>query len=205
MKRMPVVALVLLAGQGGAVAAQPVPSRYDGVVRTEWLPDGRQMKLLDDFTYIDARGRKWKAPKGSKIDGASIPQVFWSTGGPYEGLYRDASVVHDYFCDENPKTAAWQSVHRMFYEAMLTRGVDRKRALVMYGAVRRFGPRWADPTLFKPVMVCESIDGKRDCRIVGPPPERARPEPTIRDRQMLEDLVDSGAVSSPDDIDALPE
>ena len=52
------------------------------------------MTLLDDFGYVDPGKITWKAPKGHKIDGASIPPVFWSfIGGPFEGKYRNASVV----------------------------------------------------------------------------------------------------------------
>jgi uncharacterized protein DUF1353 len=57
--------------------------RFVGTVKTEWHEDGRTMHLLDNFGYVDGAGNVWTAPKGHKIDGASIPQVFWSfIGGP---------------------------------------------------------------------------------------------------------------------------
>ena len=102
---------------------------------TEWLPDGRDMRLREDFAFVDASGRVWKAPKGSVVNGASIPQALWWSGGPFEGRYRSASVVHDVFCAEAPKTATWQAVHRMFYDAMIVSGEEKARALVMYRAV----------------------------------------------------------------------
>ena len=44
--------------------------------------------------------KTWTAPKGAKVDGASIPQLFWTPiGGPFEGKYRYASVIHDTECD----------------------------------------------------------------------------------------------------------
>ena len=58
------------------------------------------MRLLRDFQYIDPSGTTWTAPANSTIDGASIPQIFWSIiGGPFEGEYRDASIVHDTECE----------------------------------------------------------------------------------------------------------
>ena len=69
---------------------------FSGQVIAGWLDNGREMKLTQDFSYIDPQKKKWGAPKDSIVDGASIPQSFWSfIGGPLEGQYRNASVVHD--------------------------------------------------------------------------------------------------------------
>jgi outer membrane protein OmpA-like peptidoglycan-associated protein len=119
------------AGQFGNCAAP---------VKTEWLEDGRKMRLLEDFQYLDNASKAWLAPKGWVVDGASIPQVLWAFGGPLEGLYRKASVVHDVACDKEQET--WQAVHRMFFEAMQCSGVAMTRAQVMYAAVYHCGPRW---------------------------------------------------------------
>lgn len=119
---------------------EPLPLEVVWSTRTE-DPNGRKMKIKTDFSFVDAAGTRWLAPAGSVVDGASIPQVFWSVvGGPYEGLYRDASVVHDVACVQ--RNRRWQAVHRMFYEAMLASGVDPIKAKIMYGAVYYFGPRW---------------------------------------------------------------
>ena len=71
------------------------------------------------------------------------------SAGPFEGKYRDASVVHDVACEE--KNQSWQSVHRMFYEASRLSGVRWLDAKVMYFAVYHFGPRWTPepPRLLK--------------------------------------------------------
>jgi Protein of unknown function (DUF1353) len=124
--------------------AQPagVGGRYIGKVQAEFNADGRTMKLLRAFKYIDPAGIEWSAPAGAVIDGASIPQVAWSLiGGPFEGRYREASVIHDVACVE--KTRPWNAVHEVFYFAMLTSGVDPLKAKVMYAAVHHFGPRWS--------------------------------------------------------------
>jgi hypothetical protein len=115
--------------------------RFVGDVITQWLDTDRQMKLLEDFLYVDASGRQWKAPKGFIIDGASIPRLFWPiVGSPFDPRFRKASVVHDVACVE--KTVHWQDVHRMFYYACLCDGLNTIKAKVMYAAVFRFGPRW---------------------------------------------------------------
>ena len=120
-------------------------ARFEGTLCTEWLvhagPD-RRMKLLQDFSFSDPRGRCWRAPAGSIIDGASIPRILWAVAGsPYTGSCRRASVLHDVACFE--KTRPSREVHRMFYEAMVCDGVDRNLALEFYAAVRLFGPDWS--------------------------------------------------------------
>jgi hypothetical protein len=126
------------------------PRTYVGRVVTEWLENGRTMRLLEEFGFHDSRGFRWQAPKGAVIDGASIPRIAWTAiGGPFEGLYRDASVIHDVACDE--KVEPWQLVHEVFYEAMLVSKVPELKAKLMYGAVYHFGPRWPlkDPVGWK--------------------------------------------------------
>lgn len=108
---------------------------------TEWLEDGRNMRLKRPFGYVQENGRSWPVPSEVVVNGASIPRVFWSLiGGPFEGLYRQASIVHDYYCDI--QTRSWQDTHRVFHEAMLCSGVAAAKAKVMYYAVYRFGIRW---------------------------------------------------------------
>lgn len=115
---------------------------FVGTPQLEWDTDGRIMILLKDFTYIDPSGQKWLAPAGSKIDGASIPRFFWSLiGGPFEGKYRNASIVHDTEC-QSPHKHAWRAVHRMFYLASRAGGVGSIKGKVMFAAVYHFGPRW---------------------------------------------------------------
>lgn len=114
---------------------------YIGRIITEWLDDGRQMRILEPFAYIAQSGTRWDVPEGSIVDGASIPRFAWTMiGGPFEGSYREASVIHDVACVE--KTRPWQDVHAVFYEAMRASGVGPIKAKVMYAAVYHFGPRW---------------------------------------------------------------
>ena len=104
-------------------------------------PDGRQFALEHDFRYLDSKGVPWLAPTDLLTDGATIPPIFWSViGGPWDGLYREAAVVHDAYCCA--QTCPWDQVHRMFYEAMRCSGVGWVQAGTMFFAVWLGGPRW---------------------------------------------------------------
>jgi hypothetical protein len=110
---------------------------------TRWNGDGERMILLENFTYIDPRFNQWTATRGSILDGASIPRAFWTlVGSPYRGLYRYASIVHDYYC--NVRSKSWEAVHFMFYQACMAGGCGHTHAKILYYAVRHFGPRWGD-------------------------------------------------------------
>jgi hypothetical protein len=114
---------------------------FIGTVKAEWLDDGRKMKLLEDFLYVDQFQNQWSAPKDWVVDGASIPEFAWPIiGGPFEGKYRKASVIHDVECDR--KLRPWETVHEVFYYAMRAADVSNIKAKVMYAAVYFFGPRW---------------------------------------------------------------
>lgn len=131
---------------------------FVGHVRVEWCDDGRNMRLLDNFAYKDPSNVTWDAPKDAVIDGASIPHAFWSlVGGPFEGRYRNASVVHDIACEK--RNRPWKQVHRMFYNACRRGKVSKKKALVMYGAVYHGGPRWdSGSTAQKPKECLKGAD-----------------------------------------------
>lgn len=117
--------------------------RYTGRLALEPLPDGRRMRVLEDFGFMEADGLHWSVPPRSIVDGASIPRPLWPLiGGPFEGKHRTASVVHDYYCAV--RSADWKSVHRVFYRGMLVSGVSVHQAKVMYAAVYFAGPRWDD-------------------------------------------------------------
>jgi hypothetical protein len=131
--------VLLLFGACTAIAEKM--GRFNGELVLKPLPDGRTMELVQPFGYIDSKGVAWPVPARARVDGASIPSVFWSiVGAPYTGKYREASVIHDYYCAT--RSRHWKAVHRVFLDGMLARGVDRIQAELMYLAVYRFGPRW---------------------------------------------------------------
>lgn len=109
--------------------------------QTEWVtnPNGedRDMVLLRDFWYVDPDGTKWKAPKDSRINGASIPRPLWSTvGSPYTDDYRNASIVHDVACDKVTAPAERKAADKMFYYACLAGGCSPRQARLLYLGVR---------------------------------------------------------------------
>jgi len=124
-----------------------MPARYEGQPQVQLLSDGRNIKLLADFIFYDPEETRWAVPAEAVVDGASIPKLFWSIiGGPFDGIYRDASIIHDWYCDKRTRT--WQATHLVFYEAMRVSGVSDIKAKVMYFAVRWKGPRWDKRVIF---------------------------------------------------------
>ncbi|WP_193177666.1 DUF1353 domain-containing protein [Oricola nitratireducens] len=122
---------------------------FIGDVDVRWLsnpgPD-RVMELTAPFAYVDPSGKHWNVPSGAKIDGASIPQIFWTAfGPPFVGDYRRASVVHDHYCVTRTETD--KETHRMFRDACRTGGVPAIKASAMYAAINLGGPHWAGPTM----------------------------------------------------------
>ncbi len=109
--------------------------------------DGRRVELfqlLAPFGYKDAKGVDWDVPAGFLSDGASIPVELWAVlGGPFSGPYRDAAVVHDYFCWA--KNRKWEDVHEVFAEAAAKRGTSESLTKVLYAGVLFGGPRWPAP------------------------------------------------------------
>src|SRR5438270_2673929 len=114
---------------------------YDGNPVTKWNPDGRTMTLLTELRYTDPQGVVWTAPIGSVVDGASIPRYLWSImDGPFEGKYRNGSVLHDVAYGEHNRP--WQDCDRMFYYAMRCSGVSVAEAKTIFYALYRFGHHW---------------------------------------------------------------
>jgi Protein of unknown function (DUF1353) len=123
------------AGRWGYFSGDPI---------TRWNSDGRTMTLLTELRYTDPQGYVWVAPAGSMVDGASIPRYLWSImGGPFEGRYRNASVLHDVAYGQHNRPS-WDC-DRMFYNAMRCSGVNAVQAKTMYYSLYRFGHHWKFP------------------------------------------------------------
>ena len=154
----------------------PSWGHFDGHVVARWHDDGRDMTLVEPFAYVDAAAVRWDAPAGAVVNGASIPRPFWSViGGPFEGRFRNASVVHDVACVD--RSRPWRQVHRMFYEACRCGRVNVVKAKTMYYAVYHFGPRWR-------------LDG-RTLRDETPPPPSAREAAAIEAWFQTHDVSDT--------------
>lgn len=135
------------AWTSGAIRPQHRWGYYSGNVEARWENDGRSMTLLSELRYVDPDGVVWTAPAGSAVDGASIPRSLWSLmGGPFEGRYRNGSVLHDVAYDRH--TRSWAQCDRMFYNAMRCSGVGAVEAKTMYFALYKFGRHWKRPGAF---------------------------------------------------------
>jgi len=168
-KSLVLVSVVLLTACGSGRnpssttgAAQSNPwGYYSGEPETRWNADGRTMTLLSELRYTDPHGLIWVAPAGSIVDGVSIPRSLWSVmGGPFEGKYRNASVLHDVAYEQ--RNRPWQDCDRMFYNAMRCSGVGAVEAKTMFYALYRFGHHWkfsikrAKPVKFGGKMVARA-------------------------------------------------
>ena len=127
-----------------------------------FLPEAKPrplFKLDTDFRFKDPNGLMWSAPAGAEVDGASIPQFFWSiVGGPFEGPYISASVIHDHYCKTKERTA--HDTHRNFYYGMRAANVEDWRAKLMHWAVDTFGPSWKLQRKVVMQQQCSSAPGQ---------------------------------------------
>jgi hypothetical protein len=136
--------LIPSAGTGGVSGG---PLTFKGNVRAELLAPSRpadtfrDIKLLEPFGFVDSKSVHWDVPAGYVSNGASIPPTLWPVvGGPLDGPYRDAAVIHDYYCEA--RTRSDDDTHRMFYEAAIARGTSENIASTMYMGIIFGGPRW---------------------------------------------------------------
>ena len=100
--------------------------------------DDERVELIRDFEYqSDVLGATVKVPAGFTCDLASVPRWLPHAYATFGGRARKAAVVHDwlYRVHAVPKVDA----DLVFREAMLTSGIPRAAAEVMYRAVVLFG------------------------------------------------------------------
>ena len=115
--------------------------RFVGVLSLHPSDDRKFMVLDSDFSFIDSTDLMWTARKGDEVNGANIPKIFKPIiGTSYQNPYLPAAVIHDVYCKS--RVRSWKDTARMFYEAMVTNGVNFIKAWVMYSAVYVGGPHW---------------------------------------------------------------
>lgn len=109
--------------------------RFDGTVRVEARPNGRDWELLAPLTYISGP-LTVVVPKGFVTDFASTPRVLWPLVPP-TGRYTRAAVVHDYLYRSGVTSRVLADA--VFLEAMGVLEAKRWRRWLMYLSVRAFG------------------------------------------------------------------
>ena len=104
---------------------------------------GKTKILADDLFFVDPDKFVWKAGKDDVTDGASIPSLFQPIiGGSFESDFLPAAVIHDHYTNRAHRVRTWRDTARVFYQAMLVKGVNVIKAKTMYFAVYTFGPHW---------------------------------------------------------------
>jgi hypothetical protein len=125
------------------MAAAGVES-YSGRVVIELLDEiefAHYFRLLEDFTFVDARGKPWVARKGGIADDEAVPRNLSALYGlPYVGEYRKAALLHGYFC--RTMTEPWQQVHRVLFDASVVEGLTETQAKLLYAVVYAGSWRW---------------------------------------------------------------
>lgn len=172
---IPAAWLKKIAGAAPTVPAASLSNnQFTGVVQAEFIvpakPDDnfRDMKLLAPFAFKDPRGVVWEVPTGYVTNGASVPWGLWNiVGGPYDGPYRDAAVLHDYYTDNKVRT--WEDTHRMYYEAAIARGVSENRASIMYAGLLVGADRWDPPAATAAPKKAQMLPGSFQLAQVPPP------------------------------------
>ena len=98
--------------------------------------DDDHIRLDKDFSIIDNRGRQWTAKAGYVSDGATL-KMFKGVPGighPLDGDYLEASIIHDFYCDNQERTQ--KETHRVFRECLEADKVKGIKAYLMWFAVR---------------------------------------------------------------------
>jgi Protein of unknown function (DUF1353) len=182
--------------------------KYVGEPIVKFLDDGRLLQLMARFSFVDRQSLSWDVPVGAQVDGASIPRFLWTfVGGPLEGRYRNASIIHDWYCCN--RTRSWESVHSVFYEAMLVSGVPTVQANIMYAGVRYGGPKWPSMTVHNANLAMTDAKGRpmKNGAVRGPAGKPVPPPAFVRetDESQFSKMVDiiCKGEHTPQEIEAL--
>jgi hypothetical protein len=123
---------------------------------------GKTKILADDLFFVDPDKFVWKAGKGDVTDGASIPDLFKPIiGDAFEPNFLPAAVIHDRYTNRAHRVRPWRDTARVFYQAMLVKGVPVVKAKTMYFAVYAFGPHWG--------VLAKGVPCGKNCIFTTPP------------------------------------
>ena len=139
MRKLGTVVLVL------AVFSATANAQFAGelVLEPEGCSASGTCKLKNDFRFTDGAAVVWAAAAGDETDGASIPPLFQPlVGKPFEASFIKAAVIHDHYCKR--RVRSWRATHRVFYEGLVSQGVAKAKAKLMYYAVYLGGPKWVE-------------------------------------------------------------
>jgi hypothetical protein len=132
-------------------------AKFEDALDVRPLDDGRNWQVLEDFYYdtdvvltparskdrlwpqgVEGWAHGWRVivPKGFVTDFASIPRPLWAiVGGPADGKYRKAAVVHD-FLYRTKGLATRPQADSVLLEAMKVSGCGWWERSIIYSGVR---------------------------------------------------------------------
>lgn len=163
-------ALVLICSLpfvAGPVSAQEYFGAFSGNAVGEFIAGTTpaEYELREQLVFTDPNGFDWPVPVGARVNGASIPSLFWTfIGSPFDTKYIRASVIHDHYCDMKNRTT--HETNRAFYYGLRTDGVDPATANQMLWAVETFGPKWIIEQRQVSREVCVQSGGTDVCETV---------------------------------------
>jgi len=70
---MKIISSLLLTLSSVAIFGPEPKDKLVGRIVAEWQDDGRKMKPVNEFAYIDPSCKQWKVPAGTAFDVAKIP------------------------------------------------------------------------------------------------------------------------------------
>ncbi len=98
--------------------------------------DENLWKLSSNLIFVDAN-RKWRiVPTGFVCDFASVPKLPLTTFLFKTADTHKPAVLHDWYCVE--QTIPQKEADNLFYEALISEGVNKLKAKLMWGAVRMY-------------------------------------------------------------------
>jgi hypothetical protein len=101
----------------------------------------RPFELIHAIRFESGCGKMITVPSGYRTDFASVPRFFHRIVSPV-GRHGKAAIVHDWLCDESPKTTDYKDAAAIFDEAMEALGVSWARRKIMVAAVKLGGPKF---------------------------------------------------------------
>jgi hypothetical protein len=138
----------LRVGVSSDVENTPEDPSFFGDRSLSFDSDAYEVTTLGDFGFIDSSGTKWTVPKGTVVDGSSIPRPAWSVAGsPLGSGYVIPSVLHARYYSLLAAgvegTPSRKAVDKMLYESLVKAGMSELRASIVYNAARTFGAKAA--------------------------------------------------------------
>lgn len=98
--------------------------------------DPRKFHTLAPITFHAKHGTI-TVLAGFRTDGASVPKAFWWYAAPLTGKHAAAALVHDGLY--RAQLISRKQADEVFYEGLLSSGVRKSKAWLMYQSVRKFG------------------------------------------------------------------